>query len=155
MGLLTQNATKTGKHFSRMCTARLPTIHALATQCQYCWEGVGGWAPQVNKFEQVSSGGHQMSLAEWVPCLMSKVPCLKSRGWALYSEVQCILGNGHMGTPLWTDRDTCENITFLQFRWRAVKIGSTKSKEWVIQKGCINCYLIYQFEIGGRGGRLN
>ena len=35
----------------------------------------GGVGPQVNKFEQVSSDGHQMSLAggraEAVPCLMS------------------------------------------------------------------------------------
>ena len=33
------------------------TIHASATSCQYQW----GWVPQVNKFEQVSSDGHQMS----------------------------------------------------------------------------------------------
>ena len=35
---------------------------------------VGGGGPQVNKFEQVSSHGHQMSLAAvglGVPCLMS------------------------------------------------------------------------------------
>ena len=44
----------------------------------------------------------------------------------LYSEVQCIMGNGHE-TPLplpdrMTDLrpDTTENITFPQLRWRAV-----------------------------------
>ena len=32
----------------------------------------------------------------------------------LYSKVQCIMGNGHIGIPLCTDRptDTTENITF-------------------------------------------
>ena len=37
---------------------------------------------EVNKFEQVSSDGHQMSLAG---------------GGALYIEVHCIMGNHHMG----------------------------------------------------------
>ena len=27
-------------------------------------------------------------------------------GGVLYSEVQCIMGNGHMGIPLWIDRHT-------------------------------------------------
>ena len=42
----------------------------------------------MNKFEQVSSDGHQMSLAggAWL-------------GGGLYSEVKCIMGNGHMGPP--------------------------------------------------------
>ena len=32
----------------------------------------------------------------------------------LYGEVQCIRADGHVGLPLWTDRqtDTTENITF-------------------------------------------
>ena len=65
----------------------------------------------MNKFEQVSSDGHQISLAggsrfdvQW--------------GMVLYSEVQCIMGNGHMGSTANgqtdTQTDTCENITFLQ-----------------------------------------
>ena len=41
-------------------------------------------------------------------------------GWALYSEVQCIMGNGHMGP--YGQTDTCENITFIQFRQWEVKI---------------------------------
>ena len=65
--------------------------------------------------EQVSSDDHQISLAGGralgVPCLMSMgarpgMPCLMSRGASggLYSEVQCITYNGHMGDPLpqWT-----------------------------------------------------
>ena len=44
---------------------------------------------------------------------------------ALYSEVQCIMGNGHMGhLPGQNDRqtDTTENITFLQLHFRAAII---------------------------------
>ena len=41
----------------------VPTVCALVTnRCQYQWSGVEGWRPQVNKFELVSSNGHQMSL---------------------------------------------------------------------------------------------
>ena len=43
---------------------------------------------------------------------------------SLYSEVQCIMGNGHMGPlPYPVDRkmtDTTENITFPQLRWPVV-----------------------------------
>ena len=38
---------------------------------------------------------------------------------AMYSEVQCIMGNGHMGTPQNRMTDTCENITIPKLRWRA------------------------------------
>ena len=38
---------------------------------------------------------------------------------ALYSEVKCIMGKGHMGPPL-ADRHTSENITFPLLIWRAV-----------------------------------
>ena len=60
----------------------------------------------------------QMSLAAGLgsPCPMS------GGGGKLYSEVQCIMGNGHMGIlTLWTEwqTDTCENITLMQFRGRA------------------------------------
>ena len=47
-----------------MRTGLFPTVHVLVatTRCQYQWEwGVG---PQVNKFEQVSSDDHQMSVVE-------------------------------------------------------------------------------------------
>ena len=58
---------------------------------------------QMKRFEQVSSDGHQMSLA-W--------------SWGLdgYSEVKLIMGNFHIGTPVhrMTDwrTDKYENITF-------------------------------------------
>ena len=49
-----------------MCIARLPTTRAsVATRCQHCGEG-----PQVNKFEQVSSLDHQMSLAVRSMCMV-------------------------------------------------------------------------------------
>ena len=100
-----------------MRTAHLPSmgIHASLATMMYWW-GVRG--PQVNKFEQVSSDDHQMSLVEgWrVPCLMLRglgpEGARAMRGASLYSEVQCIMGNGHMGPlPLWTDRHGYENIT--------------------------------------------
>ena len=45
-----------------MHTIHLPTVHVSvdATRCQYWWGQVG---PQVNKFEQVFSDDHQMSVA--------------------------------------------------------------------------------------------
>ena len=56
-----------------------------------------------------------------VPFLMS----WKGAG-ALYSEVQCIMGNGHIESPHGqTDRD--DNITFPQLRWRAVIRRNTNS----------------------------
>ena len=69
----------------------------------------------MNKFEQVSRDGLQMSLAGgWGGSLdlclgvrpgLGRVPW-PHVGGGLYSEVQCIMGNGHMGTPPWTDRHT-------------------------------------------------
>ena len=56
-----------------MRIARLQTVRAsVATRiCHYLGRG-----PEVNKFEQVSSDGHQMSPADWagpgIPCLMSR-----------------------------------------------------------------------------------
>ena len=40
--------------------------------------------------------------------------------WSLAGEVQCIIGNGHMGPPPNIMTNTTENITFPQLRWRAV-----------------------------------
>ena len=78
-----------------------------------------GGGPQLNKLEQVYSLGHQMSVLLRVLCLQearvrrahySEVPCL---GWrSLYGEVQCIMGNGHMGLLVNRQADTTENITF-------------------------------------------
>ena len=64
-------------------------------------------------------------LSKKKPCLWNilnnwRLPGLMSGGGGLYSEVQCIIGNGHRGTPLDRITDTCENITFPQLRWQAV-----------------------------------
>ena len=52
--------------------------------------------PHMNKFEQVFSDHHQMSLAG---AGAGGIPGLMSMGEAVYSEVQYIIGNGPMGTP--------------------------------------------------------
>ena len=91
----------TRKHSSRIRTANRTYF------------GIGGrGCPQVNKFGQVCSDGHQMSL---VTSKGSGGGVLMSGGW-LYSEDYCIMGSGHM--------DTSENITFPQLCWRAVIITS-------------------------------
>ena len=50
--------------------------------------------PKVNKFEQVSNVGHQMSVARGAEGPRSDV-----QEGGLYSEVKGIMGNGHMETP--------------------------------------------------------
>ena len=65
----------------------------------------------------LKSDVHQMSLAGgWVPCL--------------YSEMQCIMDNGHLGTPPRRQTDMTEHITFPQPRWRTDK----NLKTWVDKK---------------------
>ena len=77
-----------------------------------------GVGPQVNKFEQVSSDDHQRSVAGGVGS------CLLSGGGVRYSDVQYIMGNGHMGPlPHCGQTDARENITFLQLCLQAVRIG--------------------------------
>ena len=39
------------------------------------------------------------------------VPCLEGQGWGLYSEVQSIKDNGHMGTLRHRMIDMTENMT--------------------------------------------
>ena len=142
-----------------MRTARLPTLCAsVATRCQHWQWGGPKWTKVWTGL--ISSLCHQMSLAGGVPCtvrsyvqgsgvghgsLYSEVLCRE--GASLYSDVQCIMGNGHidppqnrcwylvstgeiqcimgnglMGPPHWTDRqtDTTENITFPQLRCREI-----------------------------------
>ena len=76
------------------------------------WAPRKGVGPQVSKFEQISSDDHQMSVVGEVPYLVSGggelVPCLE---WGGVPISQCIMGSGHMGTPM-AQTDTCENITF-------------------------------------------
>ena len=75
--------------------------------------GRGG--SEVKKFEKVCSDGHQISLAGgslrshvWEESLSSYVWVAKAGTGSLYSEVQCIVGNGHIGMY--------DSITFLQLR---------------------------------------
>ena len=92
---------------------RLAPLASLSTRCKHCW-GKGGL--EINKFEQVCSDSHQMSLAG--RSKYSEIPCPdgKGGGWGylysevlgtkkvwgygrLYSEVHCIIGNGQIGPP--------------------------------------------------------
>ena len=87
------------------------------------WKGSQSWLPDVTSWGVPAHWG-PMSLwggvpSEWGP--MSRLGGTGGRaGWALYSEVWCIMGNGHMGSPR-GQTDTTENITFPQLRLRAVK----------------------------------
>ena len=63
----------------------------------------------MNTFEQVSSDDHQMSLTAsqgqvWGP--MCYVQRGRVRAGGQYSEVQCIMGTGHIRTPSVNDRQT-------------------------------------------------
>ena len=97
-----------------------------------------GWGTvlEVDRFEQVSSDGCQMSLArkrslsgevQWIPMsggfLTNEVPCQRLVGLCggcLYSEVQCMMVT--WGSPsLWTDRHDWKHY-LPQLRWRVVKI---------------------------------
>ena len=53
----------------------------------------------MNKFEQASSNGHQMSLAGAGGTMSERGGAWAGAG-GLYSEVPCIMGNGHIKTPL-------------------------------------------------------
>ena len=60
---------------------------------------------EVNKFEQVSSDGYQMSPTEGAMGV-PEVPCTgQGRGRDLYSEFQCIMGNPPVDRL--TDGQTC------------------------------------------------
>ena len=96
--------------------------------------------PQVNKFEQISSIGHQMSLGGG-PCTVrshgggqgrdgscvSKVSRrvegagLRPVG-TLYGEVQCVMDNVTCVPDPRVQTDTTENIFFPQLRWRGVNM---------------------------------
>ena len=59
-----------------------------------------GVCPEVNKFEQVSIDGYQMSLAEEGLSLSSEVPCLgggRTGKGSVCSEVLYVLGRGGQG----------------------------------------------------------
>ena len=86
------------------CLLTLTVCASIATRCQHRWERSEA------KFIQVFNNGQHMSLVEG-PC---PVRSYVQRGWLGLgwsgvgggypsSEVKCIMGNGHMGPPLWTE----------------------------------------------------
>ena len=90
-----------------MRTAHLQIIHASVITPV----GWRGGVPEVNKFEQVFSDGHQISLPMVSGLMSGEGPTSDVLWWGggsggLHSEVQGIMGNGHMGSPLnrMTDR---------------------------------------------------
>ena len=63
------------------------------------------------------------------------------------------MGNGHKGILLCEQTDTTENITFLQLRWRVVKIKwigycSKSIKASINADDCCEYSFSYKFEIG-------
>ena len=133
----------TRKHSSRMRIVQVWTrLQWWLPDVSTSW---GGGGHQVNKFEQVFSGDHHMSLA-WGPHVKKfeqvssdghqiSVGCVSYVG-GTYNEVRCIMGNIHMGDLLsWTDRQTdkIESVTLSQLRWRAVKMiltGLCQKRNW-------------------------
>ena len=107
-----------------MRTARSPTIRASVASHQI--SALGGCSS-----EQIWTVFHSK-----LPDVTSGDPAL----WGgVYSEVQCIIGNGHiMGLRLWTD--TTENITFLQLCWRAVKRDKSRDITPDMQSSFHDCY---------------
>ena len=136
---------KTRKHSGRMQTVHLhrPSIAPGVITSLGVGGCLGGH--EMNTFEQVSSPGNQMSLAiegggvvQWgamsrgvweFPCTGRcyvwrglGFPCTvrfyvwRSLGVSWYSEVLCIMSNGHTGPPSCTEwqTDTLGNITFPQ-----------------------------------------
>ena len=82
-----------------MCTTRLQTV---VLQWPPSDVAGGGSGPQRKKVEQVSSGDHQMLLAGgWVQGEGEEFQVCGLEDWdgGWYSEVQCIMGNGHIRTP--------------------------------------------------------
>ena len=96
----------------------------FSSQCRLGGGGGGLYngVHQVNKFEQVSSVGHRMSLAggrlySGVPCPGEFCTVSSNASWVMVAW-----------TLPWTDRHTTENITFPLLRWRVVKIYSQLPK---------------------------
>ena len=117
---------ETRKHSCKMPTAHLATVWASATRIQYCW----GWEwdrwvlklTSLNRPSVMATRCHYHGVVLGIG--LGGVPC--QMFWylgegVLYSEVQCIMDNGHMGSPC-EQTDTSGNITFPQLRWRTVII---------------------------------
>ena len=96
-----------------MRTCRLPTKHAsVATRCQQ-WEGeetsseqvltgLQSWPPVITNGGLCTVRSHVQGVGWGIPCTVrSHVGRggVRVLGGPLYSEVQYIIGNGHMGSP--------------------------------------------------------
>ena len=76
-----------------------------------------GWGPGGSLYSEIPFLG--------MGSLYSEVPCMgvgPEPAGSLYIKVQYNMGNGHTAPSPQNRRqtDTCENITFLQFRWTTV-----------------------------------
>ena len=65
---------------------------------------------ELNKFKHVGGGGGRGD----------RFTGMSLYSVLLYGVLQCIMGNGHMGSPLNRMTATAENITFPQLCWHAV-----------------------------------
>ena len=81
-----------------------PTHASVATRCQHLW------GSQVNKFQQVSSLDHQMSLEGF---LYREVPCSGGQGWGGGTlPVQCSSMSG-VGGPCMVR----SNVSWIMVTW--------------------------------------
>ena len=100
-----ENKCKTRKHPRRMHTSHSPTVRSQLP---------GALNREVLKWTSLN---RYPVLASLVPLVWDgKARRLYREGWdqglykgkkTLYSEVQCIMGNGQIGPHLWTDRKHC------------------------------------------------
>ena len=107
-------------------TCGLPTVHAsVSTNCQHRGGGfLLQWSPMHH--DNVSTRCQQWEVGPGsggvVHCTvrsdLNKFGHFQGWGESLYSEVQCIMGNGHMG-PLSTDRHEWKHY-LPAAKWQAV-----------------------------------
>ena len=99
------------KHSSLIRTTCSPPERASATRCQHQSGGGGNRGSQVNRFEQVSSLGHQMSLGKD-----------GAKGGSLYGTGRDLVQGEH----LCEQTDTYENITFERSQKIPFQLTSTR-----------------------------
>ena len=121
----------------RTCYFNCPLGEACTMRSnEQVWTGLKWWPPDITSMCGRAGGGYSGLISRggvqgWGLGRGPQVSWpvgLEPGGWALYSEVQCIVGNGLRLT------DTYENITFQQLRWRAVIImfwGLTWKTFWI------------------------